>query len=181
MRLVLALGGFLVAVMLCLSPTVVRADDSTWLVGHWEGHNKSKPGDTRLFTVDIAAVNADQSFVAQWIVENRKISGQGKIDSNAVTINFPNGNSVSLFRASDGTLAGSTANKDGSGATLVFAKNGSAPATASTAPRAGGGLGCQYRSGGARGGGMEMAKDGDQVVARSGIFRCVNGNLQRVN
>ncbi|HEY1503186.1 MAG TPA: hypothetical protein VGF92_02740 [Stellaceae bacterium] len=182
MRLAPALSGFLIVMTLALGFGSAEAADTDWLVGYWQGHNARKPSDTRHFVLDIAAVNADRSFTAGWGIDGKQGVGRGKIDDNAITIEFPNGNSVSLFRASDGTLAGSIENKDGSpGATLVFAKDGTTPAIA--APPSDSGRGCQYRSPSPGGGGAAtlQAKDGEEVVARLGRFRCVDGKLQRLD
>ncbi len=183
MRLTRVLKEFLIAVTLCLGLGNAQAADTDRLVGHWQGHDTSKPDDARHFVLDIASVNADLSFAVQWGVDDKKINAQGKIDNNAVTINLPNGNSVSLFRASDGSLAGGSENKDGSpGTTLVFAKGEAGAVAASASLPSGGGQGCQYRPMSTGGSGATLtAKDGEEVVARLGRFRCVNGKLQRLN
>ena len=123
MRLALVLRGFLIAVIVCLGFGNAQAADDDWLVGHWEGHDTKNANDKRHFVLDVAGVKSDQSFIAQWTVDAKASSGQGKIDGNGVTVAFKNGNNVSLFRASDGSLAGSTTPENGGpGIALVFVK-----------------------------------------------------------
>jgi len=184
MRLTAILSGFLVTITLFLGLADARADDSGWLVGHWQGHDTKNAADKRPFVLDVAAINADQSFVALWSIAGQQSRGQGKVDGNAVTITFANGNSISLFRASDGSLAGSNANTNGApGITFVFAKSAAA-ATANAAPAApgGGGEGCVYHPIGTGTSGTTLhAQEGDQVVTRLGVLRCINGKLQKPN
>jgi len=183
MRLTLVLRVFLIAMTLCPGFGPAQAADSGWLIGHWQGHSTKKPGDTRVFVLDVATINANQSFVAAWAIDGKKSRGQGKIDNNAITINFNNGSSVSLFRASDGGLAGSVETKDGApGATLVFAKLGPPAAAANAKPASGSGQTCHYRPPGVKiGGQMLEAKDGEEVDAHKGRFRCVNGKLKHLS
>jgi hypothetical protein len=181
MRLTLVLSGLIVALMLLASGTA-NAADADWLIGHWDGHNTKNPGDKRHFVLDVVGVKSDQSFVAQWSIDTKTSSGQGKLDSNAVTITFPNGNVVSLLRANDGGLAGSTAPKDGSpGITLVFAKGNAASAAAPSAA-AGSDKTCTYHMPVPKGVGPTVhANSGDVVVTREGQMKCVNGRLIPVN
>jgi hypothetical protein len=157
-----------------------RADSTDWLVGHWDGHDTKNLGDKRHFALDVTGVKADQSFVAQWTINDKASSGQGKINANAVTIAFPNGNTVSLFRGSDGSLAGTTAPKDGSpGITLVFAKGGAAQLGS---PAGDSDKTCPYHTPVRQGlGPLFHAKDGDVVVTRDGEKKCVSGHLIPVN
>jgi hypothetical protein len=172
---------FLVVALLCSSGGRAKADANDWLIGHWDGHD-TKPADKRSFAMDILSVKADHGFVAQWSI-NGNVTGRGtgKVDDNAVTISFPNGNTFDLFRASDGSLAGSNATKDGSiGPTLVFIKGVSGKAAA--APASGSGKGCDYHPPAKHGVGATLhANDGEEVIARLGQFKCVDGRLMREN
>ncbi len=184
MRLALVLSGFLIAAITCPGLGNAQAPDTSWLVGHWEGHDTKNANDKRHFVLDVAGVKSDQSFVAQWAVDGKPGRGQGKIDNNAVTITFPNGNVVSLFRASNGNLAGSTAPGDRSlGTAVVFAKGDAASAAAMTPPAAAGSdKTCAYHQPVPRGNGPLMhAKDGDVVVTRAGPVKCVNGRMMPAN
>ena len=183
MRLALVLRGFLIAVIVCLGFGNAQAADDDWLVGHWEGHDTKNANDKRHFVLDVAGVKSDQSFIAQWTVDAKASSGQGKIDGNGVTVAFKNGNNVSLFRASDGSLAGSTTPENGGpGIALVFVK-GAASATAATPPAAAGSdKTCAYHQPVPKGQGPIMhANNGDVVVTREGQVKCVNGRMMPVN
>jgi hypothetical protein len=117
------------------------------------------------------------------MIDAKASSGQGKIDSNAVKISFPNGNVVSLFRASDGSLAGSTSPKDGTpGVTLVFAKGAAGATAAAPSAAAGSDKTCPYHQLVAKGHGPTLhANSGDVVVTHEGQMKCVNGRLMPVN
>ena len=185
MKLVSVRFGFLL-IFSFLSSTIglAQAAGDDWLSGHWDGHDTKNLNDKRHFALEVAGVKSDQSFVAQWTINDKVSRGQGKLDNNAVTITFPNGNIVSLFRASDGSLAGSTTPKDGTpGINLVFAKGtGAAAAPAPAAAAAGSGQTCKYNQPVAIGRGPSVqAKDGDVVVTREGERKCVNGRLMPVN
>ena len=176
-------AGFFIATALCLCFGNANAAGNDWLIGHWDGHDTKNTKDKRHFALDVAIVKSDQSFVAQWTIEDKVSSGQGKIDNNTVSILFPNGNIVSLIRASNGSLAGSTTPKDGTpGITLVFAKADAASAAASGPSTAGSDKTCPYKMPVPKGQGPTVqAKDGDVVVTRAGEMRCVNGRLLPVN
>lgn len=169
----------LIAGLCSLAFGPAKADGTDWLIGHWDGHDTKNLGDKRHFALDIAGVRADQSFVAQWTIDAKASSGQGKINANAITIAFPNGNILSLFRGSDGSLAGNTSPKDGSpGITLVFAKGGAAVLGSA----AGSDKTCPYHAPARQGlGPLFHAKDGDVVVTRDGQRKCVSGRLIPVN
>jgi hypothetical protein len=130
----------LVFFILCSTTGLAEAAGDDWLNGHWDGHDTKNLNDKRHFALEVAGMKSDHSFVAQWTIDDKVSRGQGKLDNSTVTITFPNGNIVSLVRASDGSLAGSTTPKDGTaGINLVFAKGGTgaaaAPAPAATAAR----------------------------------------------
>jgi hypothetical protein len=188
MRLVSVRFGFLLIFsFLCSTIGLAQAAGDDWLSGHWDGHDTKNLNDKRHFALEVAGVKSDQSFVAQWTIDDKVSRGQGKVDNNAVTITFPNGNIVSLFHASDGSLAGSTTPKDGTpGINLVFAKGGTgaaaAPGPAPAAAAAGSGQTCKYNQLVTKGHGpIVQAKDGDVVVTREGERKCVNGRLMPVN
>lgn len=159
---------------------LARADGADWLVGHWNGHN-AKLMDTRTFAMDVQAVNSDQSFSLQWSLNGNTFPAKGTVDKNAVNIVLGNGTKIALFRASDGSLAGSTTTKDGApGINLVFAKGipGAAPAVQAS----GSGQGCDYKGLSTVGVAPTLhANDGDEVAMRLGRFKCVNGRLMREN
>jgi len=186
MRLVSVRFGFLLIFsFLCSIIGLAHAAGDDWLSGHWDGHDAKNLNDKRHFSLEVAGVKSDQSFVAQWTIDDKVSRGQGRLDNNAVTITFPNGNVVSLVRASDGRLAGSTTPRDGTpGINLVFAKGGTdaAAAPAAAASTAGSGHTCKYNQLVAKGRGpIVQAEDGDVVVTREGQRKCVNGRLMPVN
>jgi hypothetical protein len=179
--------GFALAVLivgLCAFGLVdARADGADWLVGHWDGHNTNK-ADGRTFAMDITGINTDQSFAVRWTLNGNAFPAKGTVDtSNAVNIALGNGTKISLFRSSDGSLAGTSAQKDGSsGANFVFVKSGSAAAAAATTAPSGSGQGCDYKPVVTKGQSPTLrASDGDEVVTHLGVFRCTNGRLVRSN